>query len=164
MPETRETLTLRNKIAELERLSDFIAEFGDRNGLAQKDVFAFTLSLEELVTNIINYGYRGEGEHPIILTMLVEDGTVCALLEDQAPAFDPFAREEVDITLGVEDRPIGGLGIHLCKKMMDHVSYDHTGGFNRVHLHRMLRGPGTTVAVPDPIDTPLESNPQHHQT
>ncbi|PTX99898.1 ATP-binding protein [Verrucomicrobia bacterium LW23] len=148
MSEPKATITLRSDLAEIERLSEFIAEFGEAHGLSHKDIFAFTLSLEELVTNVINYGYKGDSELPIVVTMSVHDGTVCATLDDQAPPFDPFSRKEVDTTLSVEDRPIGGLGIHLCKKMMDTVAYRFTEGHNLVHLHRVLRGPSAGVAVP----------------
>jgi serine/threonine-protein kinase RsbW len=60
------------------------------------------------------------------------------LVSDDGPEFDPLAAEAPDTTLAVEDRPIGGLGIELVKRLMDEVRYERSGGRNRLRLARRL--------------------------
>lgn len=134
-----QTLTLRNDLAELTPLAAFIDAFLAPLHADEQDVLAFQLSLEELATNVINHGYRDGGEHAFTVAFSAEGGRVTAVVTDDAPAFDPLARPPVDIHAPLEERAIGGLGIHLVKKFMDDVRYEHRDGRNVLALVRTLR-------------------------
>ena len=96
----------------------------------QKALFENMLSLihiylvmEEAVSNIIFYAYKGDVEDAVDISLVREGGELIVTLIDHGIAFDPTLRKDPDITLSAEDRPIGGLGIFLIKKIMDEVSY-----------------------------------------
>jgi serine/threonine-protein kinase RsbW len=97
-----------------------------------------TLSCEELLTNTITYGYPEGGDHHITIVVSVEPGQVEVRLEDDAIPFNPLEREEPDITLSVEERPVGGLGIFFVKRIMNEVIYDRTETGNRIILRKIL--------------------------
>lgn len=102
--------------------------------------FNINLVLEELVTNVINYAYPSTEEHSFSVTADGEAGGVLTLqiIDDGVP-FDPLNEApEVDVTLGVEERPVGGLGIFIVKQIMDEVSYSRTDGKNILTLQKNL--------------------------
>ncbi len=92
--------------------------------------FKIRLCVEEVVENIVSYAYAG-GNGPMETSILRDnDGTIILVFKDQGVPFDPLAKPDPDITLSAEDRPIGGLGIFLCKQMMDDVRYEYSDGQN----------------------------------
>jgi serine/threonine-protein kinase RsbW len=100
------------------------------------------VSLDEVLANVIRHGLAGRGESARVeLELQLDAGEPprCELLvSDDGPEFDPLAAEAPDTTLAVEDRPIGGLGIELVKRLMDEVRYERSGGRNRLRLARRL--------------------------
>lgn len=115
-------------------LESFLEEQGQGPGFAM----GMLLCLDEIATNIIRHGYNGEpGE--IEMGMKVEDGLFELRLRDWATPFDPTQAPEPDLTLPLEERPIGGLGIHLVRKTMDSVVYAAPpGGGNELTMTRRL--------------------------
>ena len=98
-----------------------------------------TLSLDELVTNIIQYGTKDDSEGLIRVRVEVHPELVRIEIENRGFRFNPF--EEVaapDTSLPLEERPIGGLGVFLVKSLMTSVHYEHEDGTNRVILTRSL--------------------------
>jgi serine/threonine-protein kinase RsbW len=81
------------------------------------------LVLEEVLTNVIRHGYGAEAAGPIELSAEISDGRLRLEVRDQARAFDPFSAAPPDLEAGVEDRPVGGLGIFLVRRLMDRVEY-----------------------------------------
>jgi anti-sigma regulatory factor (Ser/Thr protein kinase) len=139
MPAACPTLTLKNDLAEIPRLAEFVEVFCASFHPAREDLLALQLALEETVTNVVNHGYKDGGAHTLTVRLAVHEHRITATVTDDAPAFDPLARPEVDIHLPLEQRPIGGLGVHLVKKLMDRVHYEHRNGQNRLTLERVLR-------------------------
>lgn len=142
MSTLRQTLTLRNDPAEIPRLAAFVDAFCAPLTPTPKDVLALQLSLEEAVTNVINHGYADGQPHTFTVELAADDRRVTVVVADDAPAYDPLARAEVDITLPLGQRPIGGLGVHLVKKLMDSARYERRDGRNLLTLVRTL-GPAT---------------------
>jgi anti-sigma regulatory factor (Ser/Thr protein kinase) len=126
--------------AELARLEAFTAEFATRAGLGDKDLFALQIVVEELVSNVIFYGGVPPGEPAARVDLAVEDGEVVMRLTDRGREFNPLERAAPDTTLPAEQRPIGGLGIHFCKKLTDAQRYERADGRNVLELRRKLRG------------------------
>ncbi|MCQ2264948.1 MAG: ATP-binding protein [Bacteroidales bacterium] len=91
--------------------------------------FKIRLSVEETVENVVNYAYK-EGLGYIEIETKKEDNVLSIILKDSGKPFNPLAKSDPDITLSVEERPIGGLGIFLCKQMMDDVQYSFKDGCN----------------------------------
>ena len=87
-----------------------------------------------MLNNIISYGYADEEQHEISVEVDYNDDELTATIKDDGIPFNPFKGEDPDISLSVEDREIGGLGIHLVKQMMDEVSYTRATDMNIVRL------------------------------
>ena len=100
----QKTLRIKNDIHELSMMNQFLEEAGEELGL-------------------IFYAYKGDVEDAVDISLVREGGELIVTLIDHGIAFDPTLRKDPDITLSAEDRPIGGLGIFLIKKIMDEVSY-----------------------------------------
>jgi len=135
-----QVLTLRNDVTELTRLVEFVDAFCDPLQFSEPDKLALHLSLEEAVTNVILHGYQTPGPHNFTVSLSLDgDERLTAVVTDDAPAYDPLARPAVDLTLPLEQREIGGLGIHLVKKMMDVAKYERREDRNILTLERKIR-------------------------
>lgn len=123
MTEIRE-IRAKNDLQEIERVSQFATEFGEAADLPERIVFAMNLALEEILVNIINYGYDDGGVHEVCVRLAIDaDGALVIEVEDDARPFDPTSLPEVDLEQSIEDRNIGGLGIHLVRTMFDDFEY-----------------------------------------
>ena len=88
--------------------------------------------------NVISYGYRDTAEHEIVVRINLYDSMVRAEVEDDALPFNPLEAPEPDVTKPLEDRPVGGLGIHLTRKMMDNLEYRRMGLKNLFVMHKQI--------------------------
>lgn len=123
-------ITLRGDIRQIPRLEDFVAELASRSGMDPSLAMSVNLALEEAVTNVLLYAYP-EGEDAVAhIEARTSAGSVTIILTDSGTPFDPTAAAPADTSLGVEERPIGGLGIFLVRQIMDSVNYRYEGGMN----------------------------------
>lgn len=113
---------------------------------SSKDVFAFHLVLEELVSNIVQYAYSDPDHGDLIVELSRADGLVTIVLRDHGAPFNPLRQEPPDLSLPIEQRPIGGLGIHLVKSMMDGVDYRFEEGCNILTVVKRVEAAGSTDA------------------
>ncbi len=132
------SIQLANQLSELERLHAFFEEIGDNARGTNNLKFDLFLSCEELLTNTINYGFPQGGNHVITLTVKTEQRRIEVTLEDKGLPFNPLAQEEPDVTLSLEEREVGGLGIFFVRRIMNEVLYERTDTGNRVILRKML--------------------------
>ncbi len=107
-------------------------EFLESCGVATATAFAIDLTYEELVTNTIKYAYRDQELHWIEIVVAVDDDLVELEVSDDGEAFDPTAQEPPDTSLPAEERPIGGLGLHLIRNLTDAFSYRREDGCNKI--------------------------------
>lgn len=134
-------LTLANDLAEIPRAAAELEAWAEPLELPMPDLMALQLALEETITNVILHGYRDApaGTRRFTVELSAPAATAIRLvITDDAPAYDPLARPEVDTTLPLEDRPIGGLGVHLVKKLMTHAAYARRDDRNILTLERVL--------------------------
>lgn len=124
------TLNIKNNISDLSRLAPFIEEMAETYGIAPDQAFKINLALDEAMANVVSYAYPEGSEGAITLTADKEDDTIVLRITDEGAPFDPTKEGDVDTTLSVEERPIGGLGIFLIKQMMDTVAYQRIGNKN----------------------------------
>lgn len=122
MPATL-SLTLASRLDEVPHLVTSLEAFGARTGLSDAMVFRLTLALDEVVTNIVRHAFAGEGEHDILLRVTVDEGVVTAVVEDEGCFFDPLTVPPADISAPIEQRPIGGLGVHLMRSLTQSLEY-----------------------------------------
>ena len=132
------SITLPNEIDALPRLHDFVDEVCERMGFDASTTMQMNLAIEEAVVNVINYAYPPETSGTINIEAQANDLRLKFTITDNGKAFDPTAKEEVDTTLSVEERPIGGLGIHLVRQLMDTINYERLEGKNILTLRKRL--------------------------
>ena len=99
------------------------------------------LALDEILTNVISYGYDDAGEHQITARFSLEQGKWTAEVEDGGRPFNPLASPEANTQQSLETRPIGGLGIHLVRKLIDELEYRRQNDKNRLVMRINLKGP-----------------------
>jgi anti-sigma regulatory factor (Ser/Thr protein kinase) len=132
------SVTLTNKLAEIERLSEIVARFGKRHDIPAKVLFALNVSLDEILTNVISYGYEDGDPHDIVVRLSFQDGEVTVEVEDDGRDYDPLNAPEPDLGKPLEERPIGGLGVHLVRTMMDRVDYRRERGKNILAIRKKV--------------------------
>src|SRR6478609_7337014 len=124
------TLHLQNRIAEVARLVDAVESFGSHAGLSSDLTYRLTLSLDEIVSNVIRHGYSDTNDHVVEVRLSVHDGVVTSVIEDDGHPYDPRESPEPDLSMPVEQRGPGGLGIFLVRQMMDSIDYARRDGRN----------------------------------
>ena len=132
------SIILANDMSELSKLVAFIDEVGEAFALTPDVVFNLNLVLEEAVVNVINYAYPKEEHQYIYLSAHLHEESIVLVLTDTGKEFDPTLAPEADITLSVDDREIGGLGIFLIRQIMNEVRYERIEGKNVLTLEKKL--------------------------
>lgn len=125
---------LRNDLRELARAGDLANALLERGGIASPEVYATQLALEEILSNVIRHGYQDAEQHEISVRLLVGDGKVELQIEDDGREFDPLSAPEVDLGVPLEERRVGGLGIHLVRRMASEIRYRRSGGKNHTQV------------------------------
>lgn len=117
-----------------------VEAFGEEHGLERKIIFHLTLVLDEIITNIIQYGYADFDVHPIDVTISLKDTTLSIRIEDDAQPFNILEapEPELDVPLDDRDKPIGGMGVHLVKSMVHCITYERKDGKNVLTLSKDL--------------------------
>lgn len=134
----KRTLTLHNDVRRIPELAAFVDALAAECALDPHLQAAVNLALEEAVTNVMMYAYpQGETGPVGISAERVGDRLVFTVV-DSGVAFDPTAVPDADISLGVAERPIGGLGIYLVRRIMDAVRYERAGGQNVLTLVKKI--------------------------
>ena len=127
-------LVLHNRIDQISLLPDFVDEAVGASKIDPAVGLSLNLALEEAVTNVISYAYPEGTDGEVEIEAIVGEHALTFMISDSGKPFDPTARDEVDITASVEDRPIGGLGIHLIRQIMDAVLYERVRDKNVLYL------------------------------
>lgn len=130
--------TIRNRIGDLEGVRDRVSEFVRAGNLSEKIEFDINVVLDELLSNIINYGYTDDAPHEIRITLSASDAAVEIGIEDDGKPFDPLTAPEPDLTVPLAERPIGGLGIHFVRQLMDEVVYQRQNNHNYMFLKKNI--------------------------
>ena len=145
--ETSEERIFPARMAMLAETAAFVEAFCNRTDVARDDTLRLTLIVEELFTNTVAHGHRGDSDAPVHVALAVRDDVVLLRFEDGAPAFDPrprMAQRPASLDAPVETRPLGGLGMHLVAGMARDVRYAYEDGRNRlwIELRRGAAGVG----------------------
>ena len=115
----------------LDEVLDLVRNMMQDANVDETEGMKVEVCVEEMYTNIANYAY-GEATGGAEVTCHVSDNPNELLIEftDSGVPYNPLAKEDPNINAALEDRPIGGLGIYMTKKMMDNVSYEYRDGKN----------------------------------
>ena len=144
----KKTFECEAKIENLNKATAFLEETLEEVGCGMKQTMQLTVALEEIFVNIAHYAYAktdsagniipDTGSGQVSLTLVAENGEVALKFEDGGVPYNPLEKDDPDVTLSVEDREIGGLGIFMVKKSMDDMYYEYKDGKNILTLMKKL--------------------------
>ena len=133
-------LSVKPQVGEVPRLIDWVGSCCAAEGLAEDLTFKMTLALEEAVVNVITHAFEGlPPPHSITVRLDVTAASITAELIDNGQFFDPTSAPDPDVSLPLEERRVGGLGIHLMRSMMDRMHYHRSDGNNILRLEKARR-------------------------
>ncbi len=128
----RARITLESRESELARLGESIEQFGAEQDWSPKLLFQLQLALEEIALNVINHGY-GEAGHHLEIDLESTPESITVEVSDSARPYNPLVETPApELDAEVEDRTIGGLGVHIVRTISDQISYVREGGKNRL--------------------------------
>ena len=128
------SITMEPDAEDLGNVFAAVEEFGERAEWPANRIFQVKLILEEMALNVINYG-GGEGLAPIHIKLTTKGDTVTIDITDVGQPFDPIKEApSPDLSLSLEERPIGGLGLYLVRTMVDEMHYRWQDGQNHLKL------------------------------
>lgn len=135
------TLRIPNLLEQIPPATELAAAWLLSRGAPDSHIHFARLAIDEVVSNCVKYGYADPHEHHIEIELGFENGTLELVVIDDGGEFNPLEHPEPDTTLPLEERPIGGLGIHLLRKMADRLEYRRTDGRNRLALLKNSQPP-----------------------
>ena len=128
-------IQLENRLEEFQRFESAFMDFARFQNLNDEVIYAIQLSVDELFTNIVSYGYNDSETHIVKFVIDVTQEEVRIEIIDDAKPFNPLDdAPDVNLDLSIEERKIGGVGIHLVKSLMSEVTYVRDGDYNRLRL------------------------------
>jgi serine/threonine-protein kinase RsbW len=133
--ESSTELQVVNDLSEIARVAALVESFASHHNLPNSVVVALNVSLDEILNNIISYGYEDAGRHDIVVRLELRYGTIEAVVEDDGRPFDPLA---VSTPRPQSATSVGGVGLHFVRNLMDQLEYAHRNGVNRLRLVKKL--------------------------
>jgi len=127
-------IQIENQIPAIEKVCNQIENFGRTHNIEQKVIFALHLALDEILTNIISYGYADEDTHQIDVRLQLDQDRMIIEIEDDGKPFHPNQAPTPDIDKPLQERKIGGLGLYLVNNLMNSVDYQSRNGKNILTL------------------------------
>jgi serine/threonine-protein kinase RsbW len=135
-PSASTEIRIANRISEMERVVEVVDSFGERHALSNEVMVALNVSLDEILNNIISYGYDDTADHDIVVRIELRDGSVEVAVEDDGKPFNPLLVPGPD--LAAKPRKVGGVGLHFVRKLTDHLEYARRGGINELRFSKKL--------------------------
>ncbi len=132
-------IEIENKIPEIGKVVEWIESIGEKLDFPVKSVFDLTLSLDEILTNIISYGFDDTEKHIIHVSYDYNGDTLELTITDDGKAFNPLESDTPDLDLEIDEMEIGGLGIMLVKEKMDDVRYSRDNEHNILVLKKIIK-------------------------
>ncbi|MDH8700953.1 serine/threonine-protein kinase RsbW [Dysgonomonadaceae bacterium PH5-43] len=134
----KKRLIIKNEISEISRLNKFVEECGKELDISMGLAMSLNLAIEEAVSNVIMYASPETKKQDIYIDVEQTKDFLVFTIIDKGIEFDPTQKEDTDVTLPIEERSIGGLGIFLIKKIMDEVTYKREEGQNILTLRKKI--------------------------
>lgn len=127
-------LEIINDLKEVSIVIDEFEAFCLAQNIENSAVQKVNVVLDEIINNIVNYGYPKEEERLILIKIAIEHSSMVLTITDDGKAFNPFDIDKPDLSLSLEDRPVGGVGLYIVKNLMDSYSYERVNSKNIVEI------------------------------
>ena len=127
-------IAIANELGEIVGAAAKVDAFCEEQALSPEIAYAVNLSIDEILTNTISYGYDDDEPHRIEITMRRQGPALIIVIMDDSAPFDLSATPEADIDASLDEREVGGLGLFFVHQMMDNVAYERVDGRNVVTL------------------------------
>lgn len=134
----KNSFELKNDLSELETLCQHLNKFGHVSGLSEACITDINICLDELFTNIVSYGFTDDLEHIIRFTINMDNNVLIVNIEDEGIPFNPLEKKDPEIPADLIDVRIGGLGIHIVRKLMDDIRYKRERGKNKLTMKKFI--------------------------
>ena len=132
-------LTIEAVAERVDEVIEFLDEIMQRHKVPMKTQVQLDIAVEEIFVNIARYGYPDKiGDANIVVDLPEGDRCISVCFIDHAQPYDPLQKPDPDISTGLEERPIGGLGIFMVKKSMDDMTYAYKDGCNILTIRKKL--------------------------
>lgn len=131
-------IELKNDLCEIGRLSEKLEHFAEAEQLPLKTGLELNLVLEEVITNIISYGYADDAEHIIKIGIEKNGSMLTVTVTDDGVPFDPLKAPPPTFSDKLDDLEPGGLGIHLVLKLTDDAVYERVEELNILTLKKSI--------------------------
>ena len=130
--------TIRNRREEFRKVVEAVDRLAAEHHLDADVVGDMQVALDEVLTNIVDYGYTDDTEHEIRIRLRVLGSAIEATIEDDGVPFNPLESTVPDTRAPLRERRIGGIGLHFVKNLMSEVSYNRVAGHNRLVLRKKM--------------------------
>ena len=138
---------LKNDLEELSILRHHVKNFGQMTGLSDNCLFEINLCLDELFTNIVTYGFDDDRHHLIQFTLQLDKNMLTLDVEDGGIPFNPLTKKESCVPIDPKNIKIGGLGIHIVKKLTNDICYQRNRGKNHLTLRKSVESGESPIAI-----------------
>lgn len=128
------TITIKNSISEVAGLQDKVTCLGKEYNISEEVLSDIKLVMEEVVSNIIFYGFNDDSIHEIIITLEFSDRLITICVEDQGKRFNPLDYNGKEAGAPLEDYDQGGMGLIIIKELMDEIKYEYRKGRNTLFM------------------------------
>ena len=133
------TIRLPIDLKEIERLNRIVRKFGELHEVPSRTLYAVNLALDEVVTNVVSYGFDGPSGQELEARLTTHGGELETVVIDGGRAFNPLDAPMPDLSAALEARTLGGLGIHLVRSLMDRVEYRRELEKNVLTMRKRIR-------------------------
>jgi anti-sigma regulatory factor (Ser/Thr protein kinase) len=134
-------LVLASRPSEIARLQDRLETLAREQAIPQKALHEVQLAVEEHLTNVLHHGYGDQAEHQMLVRLHVEAGSLRIEIEDDGRSFNPLEHPQPNLSLPLDQRPIGGLGIHMMRESVDRMEYRRVDGKNILIMLKHFKAP-----------------------
>lgn len=131
-------ISIENEIGDMPKVVAMVEAFGAKHNIPDQILDATNLAVDELLNNIISYGYDDHGRHKISVTVTMDDGALVTEIRDDGVPFDPTRAPDKPPSGSLQERPVGGIGLHFVHSLMDEVRYTRQGKNNVVRVRKRI--------------------------